>query len=124
MRAAGGQVEQAIVNLVVNARDAMPKGGTLTIRITLPETQDSKSVRIEVIDTGPGVPENLRQRIFDPYFTTKEQGKGTGLGLAVSGSIVAAHGGKVELETSVGRGTTFRIIMAAMAGEWDKGETA
>ena len=76
----------------------------------------------EVRDTGHGIPAEIRDRIFDPFFTTREVGEGTGLGLAVSGSIVAAHGGRIELETSVGRGTTFRVIMASMPGAWDGGE--
>jgi signal transduction histidine kinase len=114
------QMEQLFLNLVLNALDAMREGGTLYLRTRV----RGGKVIAEVRDTGHGIPAEIRDRIFDPFFTTREVGEGTGLGLAVSGSIVAAHGGTVELETSVGRGTTFRIIMAAMAGEWDKGETA
>jgi signal transduction histidine kinase len=114
------QMEQLFLNLVLNALDAMREGGTLYLRTRV----RGGKVIAEVRDTGHGIPAEIRDRVFDPFFTTREVGEGTGLGLAVSGSIVAAHGGKVELETSVGRGTTFRIIMAAMAGEWDKGETA
>ena len=114
------QMEQLFLNLVLNALDAMREGGVLYLRTRV----RGGKVIAEVRDTGHGIPAEIRDRIFDPFFTTREVGEGTGLGLAVSGSIVAAHGGTVELETSVGRGTTFRIIMAAMPGEWDKGETA
>jgi signal transduction histidine kinase len=76
----------------------------------------------EVRDTGHGIPAEVRERIFDPFYTTREVGEGTGLGLAVSGSIVAAHGGRIELETSVGRGTTFRVIMTAAADDGSEGE--
>ena len=78
----------------------------------------------EVRDTGHGIPVEVRDRIFDPFFTTREVGEGTGLGLTVSGSIVAAHGGRIELETSIGRGTTFRVILAAMAADGSEGEAA
>jgi two-component system NtrC family sensor kinase len=113
------QMEQLFLNLVLNALDAMRDGGTLYLRTRV----RGGKVIAEVRDTGHGIPAEIRDRIFDPFFTTREVGEGTGLGLAVSGSIVAAHGGKIELETTVGRGTTFRVIMAAMPGEWDREET-
>jgi signal transduction histidine kinase len=107
------QMEQLFLNLVLNALEAMREGGTLFLRTRV----RGGRVIAEVRDTGHGIPTEIRDRIFDPFFTTREVGEGTGLGLAVSGSIVAAHGGRVELETSVGRGTTFRVIMAAMPEE-------
>ncbi len=110
------QMEQLFLNLVLNALDAMREGGTLYLRTRV----RGGKVMAEVRDTGHGIPAEIRDRVFDPFFTTREVGEGTGLGLAVSGSIVAAHGGKIEIETTVGRGTTFRVIMAAMPGEWDK----
>jgi signal transduction histidine kinase len=112
------QMEQLFLNLVLNALDAMRGGGTLYLRTRV----RGGKVMAEVRDTGHGIPADIRDRIFDPFFTTREVGEGTGLGLAVSGSIVAAHGGKIELESTVGRGTTFRIILAAMHGEWNKDE--
>jgi two-component system NtrC family sensor kinase len=112
------QMEQLFLNLALNALDAMKDGGTIYLRTRV----RGGKVIAEVRDTGHGIPTEIRDRIFDPFFTTREIGEGTGLGLAVSGSIVAAHGGRIELETSVGRGTTFRVIMAAMPGEWDGGE--
>jgi signal transduction histidine kinase len=112
------QMEQLFLNLVLNALDAMRDGGTLFLRTRV----RGGKVIAEVRDTGHGIPAQIRDRIFDPFFTTREVGEGTGLGLAVSGSIVAAHGGSIELETSVGRGTTFRVIMTAMAEAGDEGE--
>lgn len=113
------QMEQLFLNLVLNALDAMPSGGTLYLRTRV----RGGKVMAEVRDTGHGIPAEIRDRVFDPFFTTREVDEGTGLGLAVSGSIVAAHGGKIELESTVGRGTTFRVIMAAMPGEWDEEQT-
>ena len=112
------QMEQLFLNLVLNALDAMRDGGTLFLRTRV----RGGKVIAEVRDTGHGIPAEVRERIFDPFYTTREIGEGTGLGLAVSGSIVAAHGGRLELETSVGRGTTFRIIMTAMADDGSEGE--
>jgi len=112
------QMEQLFLNLVLNALDAMRDGGTLFLRTRV----RGGKVIAEVRDTGHGIPAEIRDRIFDPFFTTREIGEGTGLGLAVSGSIVAAHGGSIELETSVGKGTTFRVIMATMAEDGDEGE--
>jgi signal transduction histidine kinase len=114
------QMEQLFLNLVLNALDAMREGGTLYLRTRV----RGGKVIAEVRDTGHGIPAEIRDRIFDPFFTTREVGEGTGLGLAVSGSIVAAHGGSIEVETALGRGTTFRIIMTAMADEGNEGEAA
>ncbi len=113
------QMEQLFLNLVLNALDAMRDGGTIYLRTRV----RGGKVIAEVRDTGHGIPADVREHIFDPFFTTREVGEGTGLGLAVTGSIVAAHGGKIEVESSVGKGTTFRVIIAAMPGEWD-GERA
>lgn len=100
-----GQIEQVVMNLVVNARDAMPNGG----RIRLEVVQEADHVELRVSDTGTGIPEQVRARMFEPFYTTKEPGKGTGLGLAVVRSIVEQAGGRIEVETSVGVGTLFRI---------------
>jgi len=112
-----GLLEQVIMNLTVNARDAMSEGGLLTINIdpapphevaALPE---SDYVRVRVSDTGEGIPEEIRSLVFDPFFTTKESGKGTGLGLSTVYGIVGRHGGEVRLSSQVGKGTTFDIYL-------------
>ena len=99
------QMEQLFLNLILNAIEAMPKGGKLTLRTRL----EGESGVGEVADTGTGIPEEIRDRIFDPFFTTREVGKGTGLGLSVSYNIVAAHGGTISVESRVGEGSTFRV---------------
>jgi PAS domain S-box-containing protein len=107
-----GQVEQVLVNLSVNARDAMPEGGTLTIATG----QDGAEVWLDVIDTGVGIPLEHQGVIFEPFFTTKEQGKGTGLGLATCYGIVRQAGGRIEITSVVGEGSRFRVILPAMTG--------
>lgn len=128
VEADAGMMEQILLNLAVNARDAMPKGGQLSIRITLmevdakyiarqPDARSGDFVCISVSDTGTGiVPENL-PRIFEPFFTTKEVGKGTGLGLATVYGIVKQHQGWIELDSHVDRGTTFRIYIPRVTTE-------
>ena len=99
------RLQQVFLNLFMNARDAMPQGGLLEVR-TLAY---NGSVAIEVTDTGAGIsPENL-QRIFDPFFTTKATGRGTGLGLSVSYGIIKEHAGKVDVRSTPGKGTSFRL---------------
>jgi PAS domain S-box-containing protein len=101
-----GQIDQVLMNLVVNASDAMPQGGRLTIRT---EHADGRFPRLTVQDTGSGIPAAIRDRIFEPFFTTKGVGHGTGLGLSVVHGIVEQHGANIEVESSEGKGTTFRL---------------
>jgi signal transduction histidine kinase/CheY-like chemotaxis protein len=117
-----GQFQQAILNLAVNARDAMPNGGELRVGTACvhhdadwcarhPGTAPGPYVAVSVADTGDGIPAELRERIFDPFFTTKEPGRGTGLGLAVVYGIARSHGGAVEVESEAGRGTRFVLSL-------------
>ncbi len=99
------QIEQVLINLIQNAVQAMPTGGTLTIGVR----QDLKGVEVEVRDTGVGIPAKNLGRIFDPFFTTKSPGEGTGLGLSVSYGIMAQHGGRIDVRSEVGRGTAFTM---------------
>ena len=101
------QIQQVLLNLSLNACESMPGGGTLTISTS---QRDGKVV-VEVADTGCGIPREHLDQIFDPFFSTKPVGKGTGLGLSVSYGIIEQHGGKLEVESEEGRGTTFTIIL-------------
>ncbi len=102
-----GQLKQVLINLSLNAAEAMPAGGTLVFETQI--SADNKNEIIKVIDTGCGIPEEDINKIFDPCFTTKDKSKGTGLGLAVSYGIIQRHNGKVSVETRIGSGTTFTI---------------
>lgn len=111
-----GQLQQAIIALATNAVDAMPEGGTLTIETRL----QNGAVLVEITDTGVGIaPENIT-KIFEPFFTTKEVGRGTGLGLAVCYGILTEHGGSLDVQSTLGVGTTFTITLPAID---DLGET-
>ena len=101
-----GQIHQALLNLAVNARDAMPGGGSLTFAT---ESDSGGMVAIRVIDTGSGIPVEMQRRIFEPLFTTKAAGAGTGLGLAVVKRVVEEHAGVIDLRSVPGLGTTFRL---------------
>jgi len=103
-----GQLEQVLLNLVVNARDAMPDGGTITIAV---QTGTAATAELTVTDTGTGMTQEVQARAFDPFFTTKEPGKGTGLGLSTVYGIVQQSGGSVALLSSAGQGTTVRIVL-------------
>jgi PAS domain S-box-containing protein len=122
VEADAGMMEQVLLNLSVNARDAMPRGGQLSVRISIvevnkdhvqrhPEARPGRFVCVSNTDTGTGIPPENLSRIFEPFFTTKEVGKGTGLGLATVYGIVKQHQGWVEVESTVGKGTSFRIFI-------------
>jgi len=110
------QLEQVLLNLLINARQAMlGRGGCITIKA---QAVDSSEIRLQVIDTGPGIPERLLHKIFQPFFTTKGttrkgEAKGTGLGLAICKEIVEHHKGRIEVQSELGRGTTFSIFLPA-----------
>jgi len=99
------KLQQVFLNLFLNARDAMPSGGMVEIRTAA----HNGSVEVEIIDTGGGIPRENLHRIFDPFFTTKSSGRGTGLGLSVSYGIVKEHAGKVDVRSTPGKGTSFRL---------------
>jgi signal transduction histidine kinase len=118
------QLHQVLLNLCVNARDAMPHGGSLTLaaqNVTLdkastrwqPEPVSGDFVMLSVADSGHGIPHELLDQVFDPFFTTKEMGKGTGLGLSTVLGIVKSHGGFLDVASEVGKGTTFKIYLPA-----------
>jgi len=107
------RLEQVVINIVANARDAMPNGGRLTIS-SFTEVRGKKLfARLDISDTGSGIPDDVKEKIFDPFFTTKEAGKGTGLGLSISYGIIKEHGGEITVESAVDKGTTFRIAIPA-----------
>jgi two-component system NtrC family sensor kinase len=99
------KLQQVFLNLFLNARDAMPKGGWLTI-VT---RGDRDGAVVEIADTGSGIPVEQLSRIYDPFFTTKEIGKGTGLGLSITYGIVQEHGGSITCDSQIGQGTRFSI---------------
>lgn len=117
----GGQLDQVFMNMISNARDAMPQGGTLAIASYQTERSlpDSGSLPVpcavlEIADSGSGMSSTTLQRIFDPFYTTKEVGKGTGLGLSMAYGIVKSHNGVIEVSSVPGEGTTFRVILPSI----------
>jgi two-component system, cell cycle sensor histidine kinase and response regulator CckA len=122
LKADPGQLEQVLLNLCVNARDAMPKGGTIEISTedlsyfvddfySANEMPSGEYVKLSVVDTGVGIPPEIIKHIFEPFFTTKEKGQGTGLGLATCYGIVKQTGGYISVDSTVGQGTTFSIYL-------------
>ncbi len=121
-----GQIEQVILNLAVNAKDAMPKGGKLIIETKNVKLDEYSSkhlglkpgeyVLMSIADTGKGIPSDVIDKIFEPFFTTKEKGKGTGLGLSTVYKIVTQWGGKIDVCSEIGKGTIFRIYLPKIEG--------
>ena len=106
------QLQQVVLNLLTNARDAMPKGGRLSLSIEAVQTDGKKFVKLRVEDTGEGIaPEHLG-KLFDPFFTTKGEGEGTGLGLSICQGIVDSHGGSIRAENVPGGGAAFIVRLA------------
>jgi signal transduction histidine kinase len=105
------QVEQVVLNLAVNARDAMPDGGRLAVRTQNATRDGADYVALVVADTGTGMDEVTARHVFEPFFTTKDVGEGTGLGLATVHGVVAQSGGHVEVESAPGEGTTFTVLL-------------
>jgi CheY-like chemotaxis protein len=135
VRADRGQLEQVIVNLAANARDAMPNGGRITIATSNVTLEDEKAwlypggavgdyVRLSMADTGIGIDPEMRDLIWDPFFTTKGPGSGVGLGLATVFGIVRQSGGHVHLQSEVGQGSVFMIDLPAVAEETDEAAAA
>lgn len=107
----GGQIQQVVLNLVLNAAESMQSRGSGTVTVKTWPGEDGNTVKLSVSDTGDGIPAEILPRIFDPFFTTKTDGKGVGLGLAVSYGIVQAHGGDIEAKSKVGEGTEFTLTL-------------
>jgi len=105
----GAQIEQVLLALLMNAIDAMPQGGNLWITST--SSPDPKVIRIVVRDDGAGIPAEILPRIFEPFLTTKETGRGVGLGLAISNSILERHNGRIEVQSELGKGTVFTVTL-------------
>lgn len=107
-----GQIQQVLVNLIINAAQSMPKGGTITISTSLTTSEyGDKNVKIEVEDTGIGIPEENIDKIFQPFFSTKPPEEGTGLGLSISKDIIEKHSGKITVKSQVAKGTCFTIYL-------------
>jgi PAS domain S-box-containing protein len=117
IRADRQQLRQVFLNLFTNAADAMPDGGTLTVR-----GASNGAVVLEVVDTGTGIPPEVLARVREPFFTTKPEGKGTGLGLAISSRILQEHGGSLEIESALGVGTTVRLYLPRVSSAWRGGK--
>ncbi len=112
-------INQILMNLMTNAIDAMPSGGTITVKAH----RDAHETVIEVSDTGSGIPEGIRSRVFDPFFTTKDVGQGTGLGLFIIANEIKKHQGTISLNSTTGEGTTFRMRFPRHASDLE-GEAA
>ena len=109
VRCDNGQIEQVVLALVMNAIDAMPNGGNLTLSSRKASAQEA--VQLEVRDDGVGMPPDVLANMFEPFFTTKERGRGLGLGLAISRNIVDRHGGRIAVASEPGHGTAFTITL-------------
>ena len=111
------QLEQVFINLLTNARDALDEVPEEQKRIRIVSSLERDRIRIVFEDTGPGIPDDVAKRVFDPCFTTKEVGTGTGLGLSITYSIVKEHGGEIALSTTPGGGATFTVEMPVLGDD-------
>jgi len=116
----GGQLQQALLNLLLNAEQAMRARTTRKIRVGARHVPESDAVELFIADSGHGIPDENLRRIFDPFFTTREVGEGTGLGLSICYGIVRDHGGQISVESRVGQGTTFKMLLPARARGLDE----
>lgn len=107
------EIQSVLMNLAANARDAMPEGGTLRIETSKTIVDGKDFVRFRVSDTGRGIPSDILTKIYEPFFTTKPKGQGTGLGLAMVFTIIMNHGGKIDVISEVGKGTAFEMLLPA-----------
>ena len=112
-----GQLQQALLNLLLNAEQAMRARSVRRIRVGARRVPDADAIELFIADTGHGIPEENLRRIFDPFFTTREVGEGTGLGLSICYGIVRDHGGQISVESRVGQGTTFKVLLPARSGD-------
>jgi signal transduction histidine kinase len=110
------QLQQVIINLLLNSRDATPAGGTIAVRAG----RDGAQIRLDVIDNGTGISEESMKHIFDPFYTTKPPGKGTGLGLAISARIVEGFGGRITAASKIGKGSCFSVWLPLTRAEEGK----
>jgi two-component system NtrC family sensor kinase len=118
IRGDANQLEQVFLNLISNARDAMERTERkkeLTIAASLLRHNGWNDVEVIVKDTGNGIPQENIDKIFEPFFSTKEVGQGTGLGLSICYGIIEAHGGRIEVESKVNEGTTFRVLLPVLS---------
>jgi two-component system, NtrC family, sensor kinase len=109
IRGDSNKLKQGLLNLLLNSVEAMPNGGTISVSVDL--HPDTEHVRIRIQDTGPGIPKEIQGNIFEPFFSTKENGKGVGLGLSVVYGIIGEHGGTIELESREGEGAAFTLTL-------------
>jgi signal transduction histidine kinase len=118
MAGSSDRLQQLFLNLINNSLDAMPQGGEIRISTSL-DGKPGKAQRIVVdfTDTGMGMTPEVMSHIFDPLYTTKDRGHGTGLGLVIVSQIVSEHGGTVEVQSELGKGTSFRLTFAAIPNE-------
>lgn len=113
----GGQLQQALLNLLLNAEQAMRSRSVRRVRVGARRVREAGAVELFIADTGHGIQEENLRRIFDPFFTTREVGEGTGLGLSICYGIVRDHGGQISVESRVGHGTTFKVLLPAHGEE-------
>ncbi|HSO72646.1 MAG TPA: ATP-binding protein [Thermodesulfobacteriota bacterium] len=107
------QIQQALMNMIINGVEAMPQGGTLTIASRF--LSKEKMIEVEIRDTGIGIPREHLDNLFEPFFSTKAEGKGVGLGLSVSYGIINNHHGRIKVDSTPGQGTTFRVHLPVKA---------